>query len=56
MRAATLLILCLTLTGCNQHLVGTTYRTQVGRSVTELFHDGSTSWQVGAEFRFDVRR
>jgi hypothetical protein len=51
-----LLALCLTLTACNQHLVGTTYRTQVGRSVTDLFNGGNTAWQVGAEFRFDVRR
>lgn len=51
------MLVALMLCGCVGHtLVGTTYKVQAGRSVNELFHDGTTAWQAGAEFRFDVRR
>lgn len=50
--AATLFLL----TGCGHTLTGVTYRAQVGRSVSELFRDGTTNWQAGAEFRYEVKR
>lgn len=54
---AGVMLVALMLCGCVGHtLVGTTYKVQAGRSVNELFHDGTTAWQAGAEFRFDVRR
>lgn len=54
MRYLPLLVL---LTGCaNQQHVSTIYRGQVGRSVSDLFTQGVTSWQAGIELKFDTRR
>lgn len=52
-----LMVLFLFLAGCaNQQLVSTTYRGQVGRSVSDLFSQGVTAWSAGVELRFDTRR
>jgi hypothetical protein len=52
-----LLLLSFLLGGCvSQQLVSTTYRGQVGRSVSDLFTQGVTTWQAGVEFKFDTRR
>ena len=55
-RVAAVAFAMLLLTGCGHTLTGVTYRAQVGRSVSELFHDGTTTWQTGAEFRYEVKR
>lgn len=56
MKVVVLALSVLTLTGCAQQFTGSTYRANVGRQVTEVFQDTGTTWQVGAEFRFDVKR
>jgi len=55
MRILLILVVC-TLPACSQVLSGTTYRASVGRQTSELFREGTTAWNVGAEMRFDVRR
>jgi uncharacterized protein YceK len=51
-----LVLAVLTLSGCGQQFTGSAYKVQVGRQVTEVFQDTATTWNAGAEFRFDVRR
>lgn len=53
---ALILLSILTLTGCGQQFAGAAYKVQVGRQVSEFFQDTATTWNVGAEFRFDVKR
>jgi hypothetical protein len=53
---ALILLAVLVLSGCGQQFAGAAYRVQVGRQVTEFFQDTATTWQAGAEFRFDVKR
>ena len=53
----TLIFALLTLPACGQHLAGTTYRASVGRQVTEFMQrDAATTWNVGAEMRFEANR
>jgi len=54
--SAVLAAAVLLLTGCGHTLTGVTYRAQVGRATSEMFHDGTTNWQAGAEFRYEVKR
>lgn len=42
--------------GCTQEFSGSTYRVQGGRSIGELFTQGTTAYSVTAEFRFDKKR
>lgn len=57
MKRLALFLALLTLPACGQHLAGTTYRASVGRQVTEFMQrDATTTWNVGAEVRFDVNR
>ena len=56
-RYGSIVAVALLCTGCSGHtLTGVTYRTQVGRSTGELFQQGVTAWQAGAEFRYEVKR
>jgi len=56
-RLLAILALLLTLPACGQHLAGTTYRASVGRQVTEFMQrDAATTWNVGAEMRFDTKQ
>jgi len=57
LRVLALFLAMLTLPACGQHLAGTTYRASVGRQITEFMQrDAATTWNVGAEMRFEANR
>lgn len=55
-KSLALILALLTLPACGQHLAGTAYKVQVGRSTSELFQQGTFAWQAGAELRLETNR